>query len=176
MKSNRLLFLVLTLLMTVVAQPALAWPDQPPDRAFIAGPGLNGEVEIIDTLTLEALRLGVTEDFAHGPLDTPTVEGEAYKITRYFEGGTFNFATLYYYPDAGYLYFEDGDDLISDHTAHNEQWYPITPLGDAALQNLLSNLGVHPAESKAAAMPSATVHRLSAWLITLWERTMMAAS
>jgi hypothetical protein len=131
---------------------ALAWPDQPPERATISGPGLQGEVEITDPATLQALQLGKIEDFNRGTISAPVV-GAGYSITRYFYGGKFNFAHLQYYPNpsgaVGYLYFEDGPQLSGDHTEYHQQWLYATPQGDAALRALLKRLGVSAAQAQA---------------------------
>jgi hypothetical protein len=98
---------VLTLLILTTGA-ALAWPDQPPDRATLSGPGLTGEIEITGKENLAALKLGALEDFTHGPIAAPSV-GEGYRITRYFYEATFNFGVLRYTPDPsggrGYVFF-----------------------------------------------------------------------
>src|SRR5262245_7028359 len=100
-------------LLLMTASLALAWPDQPPDRVTISGPGLAGSVTITDPAQLTVFKLGALEDFDQGVLATPPqVTGAGYQIERYFYGGTFHFASLRYFPDpgggAGYLYFQDG--------------------------------------------------------------------
>jgi len=148
-----------------------AWPDQPPDKAFISGPGLIGEVQITDPQTLEDLRLGGIEDFNTGALpEPPKVSGEGYKITRYFYDGTFNFATLHYYPDPagrrGLLYWEDGPDLIGDHTPYNDQWLYANAESEVVLQNQLKVLGV--SMTSATTSPTASLSPLPAvWLFVL---------
>ena len=175
MKPERLpirLFLLLVLLVSA-AQIARAWPDAPPDRAFISGPGLDGDVEIKDQTTLEALKLGSMEDFEQRSITPPAVKGEGYKITRYFEGGSFNFATLHYYPNPdglGYVFFEDGSDLVGNHTLYNNRWFYVTPQGEAAMQNLLTSLGVGTTSSAVTAPGSSVIevfNRFSGWLIAL---------
>ncbi len=137
--------LVGVLLLTVTGI-AFAWPDQPPDRATISGPGLNGEIEITDKDVLAALKLGVFEDLEGPQLEAPQVSGEGYTIRRWFYGGEFNFATLHYYPDPvggnGYIRWDDGPDLTGDHTEYNGQWLRVTPKGETVMRKLLSSLGV----------------------------------
>src|SRR5919108_5584670 len=104
---SRIIAIAAIALLTLPAYLALAWPNQPPDKATISGPGLKGEVEITDKAALAALALGTMEDFKQGPIAAPQV-GEGYVITRYFYGGTFNFARLHYYPNPSgrsYLYW-----------------------------------------------------------------------
>src|SRR5262245_25443732 len=133
--------LVLFLLTTGVA---FAWPDTPPDKATISGPGLAGEVTITDKESLAAQRLGALEDFDQGVIPPPSV-GAGYIVTRYFYNGSFNFAQLHYYPSTaglrGYIYFDDGPDLRGDHTPYHQKWLYATAQGDAAMQRLLTQLG-----------------------------------
>ncbi len=146
MKKTILALMGAMVLLLTTATAALAWPDQPPDRATISGPGLQGEIEITDKAILAALQLGAFEDFAHGPIAAPQVSGEGYTIKRWFYGGEFNFATLHYYPDPaggnGYVRWDDGPDLTGDHTEFNGQWLRVTDKGDAAMRKLLPSLGV----------------------------------
>ena len=145
----------------LTAGPALAWPDQPPTRATISGPGLDGTVDITDPQTLAALKLGAMEDLNTGPIAAPQVSGDGYTITRYFDD-SFNFASLRYYPQAngqGYVYWQDGPQLQGSHTPFNNQWLRATPAGDAAMKQVLAGLGVSlaapaPATVAAPALPA----------------------
>jgi len=164
MKPQRMLAsaLLLLALLAATTSTALAWPDQPPDKATISGPGIKGDVEITDKDTLAALKLGAIEDFSRGVIAKPQVSGQGYKITRYFYGATFNFATLHYYPDAAgghsYLYFEDGPGLRGSHTPFNGQWLYATAAGEAAMQHLLHGMGVI---AVATALPAPVVAPLA---------------
>lgn len=154
MKRYHLVSLVLACgLALLSALPALAWPDQPPDFATISGPGITGEVKITDPNLLAALALGAVEDFGRGPLAAAPKVGAGYVITRYFYGGTFNFARLTYYLDAaggpGYLYFEDGPDLEGSHTPFNGQWLSVTASGAAALRTIIETVAPPPAAAPA---------------------------
>ena len=180
MKPLRLLasIILLAALLAATTSVARAWPDQPPDKAFISGPGIKGDVEITDKETLTALKLGAIEDFSQGTIAKPNVSGEGYKITRYFYGATFNFATLHYYPDPsggrGYVFFEDGPGLSGDHTAYNGHWFYATPEGDAAMQRLLNQLGVRPRSEAAvtapirAPLPAVLLAALAGVLTIVW--------
>lgn len=145
-KCVPILMILGALLAASPAFGALAWPDQPPDKATISGPGLEGEVVITDPEVLQALRLGAFEDFERGALaGEPAGLGEGYRITRYFDSATFNFATLYYFTGASgtaYVRFEDGPYLTGDHTPYNGRWLYVTPQGQAAMQRLLPELGI----------------------------------
>ncbi len=146
MKKTICTSILVNVLLLTTAGIVLAWPDQPPDRATISGPGLQGGIEITDKDMLAALKLGAFEDLEHGPIAAPQVNGEGYTIKRWFYDGTFNFATLRYYPDPaggrGYVQWEDGPDLSGDHTPYNGQWLRTTSQGEAAMQKLLTSLGV----------------------------------
>lgn len=119
---------------------AQAWPDTPPNKALISGPGIKGQVEISDPTVLAVLRLGSLEDLSTGAIQKPNIAGEGYNIIRYFEG-SFHFADLTYYPGANgarsYVYWQDGPDLQGDHTPYNNQWLNVTAHGDAVLQRFL---------------------------------------
>jgi hypothetical protein len=140
---------------------ALAWPDQPPDRATISGPGIDGTAEITDPKALAALKLGAMEDLEAGPVASPEVSGDGYQITRYFGG--FNFASLRYYPNPkgqSYVYWQDGPQLQGNHTPYNDKWLAATPAGDAAMKQVLNNLGVSlngSAQGSAVTAPAALV-------------------
>ena len=144
-KITLALTIVVGLLLSVVGV-AFAWPDQPPDRATISGPGLNGETDITDKDVLAAMKLGVLEELEAPQTEAPQVSGEGYTIRRWFYGGEFNFATLHYYPDPaggnGYVRWDDGPDLTGDHTPYNGRWLRITERGEAAVQKVLVGLGV----------------------------------
>jgi hypothetical protein len=132
-------------LLLLTTSFALAWPDEPPDYVLISGPGLAGTIKITDPNQLAAFKLGALEDFGQGALAAPPqVTDEGYQITRYFDGGKFNFAGLRYYPDqaggAGYLYFEDGPDLTGDHTPFNRHWLRARPEGEVSLQQVLTKI------------------------------------
>ena len=163
-------FLAVFVLLMLTTSLALAWPDQPPDFATISGPGLVGSVKITNPDQLAALKLGALEDFDQGALaEPPQVTGEGYQITRYFDGGSFNFASLRYYPDAaggvGYLYFEDGPDLSGDHTPYHRHWLRARPEGEAALRQVLTQIGA-PVESPATS-PVAFISRLPVTLVAV---------
>ena len=131
------------LLIAATLTTALAWPDQPPDKAVISGPGIEGEVQIKDAAVLKALKLGTIEDFDSGRISAPNVSG-GYKIVRYFYGGSFDFARLTYYPmpqgQRSYLYWDDGPMLEGDHTPYHKQWLYAQPEADKILKALLNQL------------------------------------
>src|SRR5262245_25745702 len=117
MKLTRLLYalFLLGVLSALATATALAWPEDPPDKVTISGPGLKGEVEVTDKEILSALSLGTIEDFEQGAIVAPKV-GQGYQITRYFYDASFNFGRLHYYPNStgkrSYIFFEDGPDLV----------------------------------------------------------------
>jgi hypothetical protein len=171
MKIRNLVMSVLLLAaMMLTTGFRLAWPDQPPDRATISGPGLAGVVEITDRNMLDALQLGAFEDFETGSIKAPSVSGAGYHITRYFYGGKFNFGELIYYPPTakaarGVLQFNDGPQLEGNHTPFNGQWLYTTSQGDAAMQKLLVDLNVR--SDAAEPMPNLVPASNAIWLIVL---------
>lgn len=135
-----------------------AWPDLPPARAYISGPGLQGQVQITDSHVLEILRLGGLEDFGKGALPAPQAGGQPYKIIRYFEGGSFQMGDLTYYMRTdgapGVVYFQDGPMINGDRTPFNNQWFATVPQSDQILQQFIhaaSNGNANANASAAAA-------------------------
>jgi hypothetical protein len=171
MKIRNLLMIVALIMSALLTTGfRLAWPDQPPDRATISGPGIAGVVEITDRNMLAALMLGTFEDFNSGSIKAPSISGEGYHITRYFYGGSFNFGGLIYYPPTattprGLLQFSDGPQLEGNHTPYNGQWLHATAQGDAAMQKLLVELNVRSAAVQAA--PNVAPASNVGWLIVL---------
>jgi DNA-binding beta-propeller fold protein YncE len=138
-KVGALLFALVLLLGTFSF--ANAWPDLPPTKAFISGPGLSGQVQITDSNLLTSLRLGGLEDFSKGALAAPKVRGDPYKIIRYFENGTFQMGDLSYYPaangTASVVYFQDGPMKNGDRSPHNNQWYATIASSEQLLQQFI---------------------------------------
>ncbi len=172
MKKTFLALILVNVLLLTTAGIVLAWPDQPPDRATISGPGLNGEAEITDKDMLAALRLGAFEDLEHGPIAAPPVSGEGFTVKRWFYDGTFDFATLRYYLDPaggrGYVRWDDGPQLSGDHTPYHGKWLRVTSQGEAAMQKLLTSLGISlSVQNKPATMPSGNAAALPALVIGL---------
>lgn len=136
---------LVVVLLVLTTSLAFAWPDQPPDYVTISGPGLAGTTKITDPSQLAVFKLGTLEDLEAGVLAAPPeVSGEGYQITRYFDGGSFNFASLRYYPDPaggpGYLYFDDGPDIRGDHTPYHGQWLRARPEAEAQLRQVLAEI------------------------------------
>ncbi len=132
----------------VFASPP-SWPESPPTKATIRGPGIKGEVAITDREVLDSLQLGVFEDFNH-PIAAPNVK-DGYTITRWFYEGSFNFGVLHYYPNAdgrGFVNFEDGPQMEGDHTKYNGGWFYASSLGEQAMSKLLAQ--VAPRTSQAS--------------------------
>jgi hypothetical protein len=145
-------------LMVSTTAITLAWPEDPPDKVTISGPGLKGEVEVTDPEIRAALSLGAIEDFEHGPIPAPNV-GEGYQITRYFYDASFDFGRLRYHPnptgERGYIFFEDGPELDGDPSQYNGKWFYTTPQGDEVMRRLLADLGVlTPTSAPENSLPS----------------------
>src|SRR5215831_15966806 len=142
--SGKVLFSAMSAILLVLATTvtALAWPDQPPDKVLISGPGIEGQAQVKDARALAIFRLGDLEDFdTLDPRSTATPRvGAGYKIVRFFYGGDFDFARLTYYPNPsggrGYLYFEDGPMLQGNHTPYDETWLYAKPDAEQKLRAL----------------------------------------
>jgi hypothetical protein len=150
------------LLLGATTALALAWPNQPPEKVLISGPGIEGSVEVKDAQALAIFRLGYLEDLeAESPMPplspAPPQFGAGYKIVRFFYGGDFDFARLTYYPHAsgerGYLYFEDGPMLQGDHTPYNQTWLYAKPDAEKKLRALLKPLGAKLDDAAASSAP-----------------------
>lgn len=144
--TNRILLSAVGAILLLAATTALAraWPDQPPDKVLISGPGIEAQVEVKDRQELEIFRLGKLEDL-QGPSPKPAQVSGGYKIVRFFYGGEFDFARLTYYPNPdsgrGLFYFEDGPMLQGDHTPYDRTWLYANPDAEKQLGALLKQLG-----------------------------------
>jgi hypothetical protein len=157
--KHRILYSTLgaVLLLAATAALALAWPDQPPEKVLISGPGIEGQVEVKDAQSLSIFRLGTLEDFNERSSVTSQI-GTGYKIVRFFDGGEFNFAQLTYYPnpssERGSVYFEDGPMLQGNHTPYNQTWLYTKPDAEQKLRALLKQLGAKLDNAAPAQVPA----------------------
>lgn len=141
MKKQILMSVFVALALASSYSAARAWPAQAPTKATISGPGLEGTVNITDPQVLDALKMGGLEDLSAIETNAPQVSN-GYVIHRWFEDGEFQFADLTYYPgDPSHVYFQDGPDLVGDHTPYNNHWLRTTRGGDAALKEFLRDPG-----------------------------------
>jgi hypothetical protein len=145
---TRIGFAAAILLGVMGVETARAWPELPPVKAFLSGPGLEGRVEITDPDVLATLRLGGLEDMETGRVKEPESPGEGYEIVRYFEEGEFRYGDLVYYParggEHGLVYFEDGPDTVGDHSPFHKTWLLTTTEGERTFSRYLESLGVEP--------------------------------
>ncbi len=173
MKLMRALLFAGTLTLLVVPL-AFAWPDQPPDSATIAGPGLVGNVAITDPALLKTLGLGVFEDFA-APVAVPA-STVRYTIHRKFYDNSFDFGVLTYVPvEGGYVRFDDGPELSGSHTPYNGGWFRVTPAGQQALSTWLAQ--VSPASAPATSTaPVNNQGAVWAWIIVILSALIVAGA
>jgi len=170
-------FLIGLVLVALPTAYAFAWPDQPPDAAFVSNPNLNGEVAITDVALLKLLCLGCVEDFS---TSVPEPESQVrYTIHRHFYDDTFDFGVLTYVPaNGGYVRFDDGPDLVGTPTVFNGQWYRVKPEAQIQLSQFIATLeSTTPAQSSSTSAPLmaaspwiwvgvlAIVLGLSVWLV-----------
>lgn len=145
------------LLLVVTTALAQAWPDQPPLRVLISGPGIEGQVEVKDAAALAIFRLGALEDVDAASPVKPQV-GAGYKIVRFFGGDEFDFARLTYYSDPsggrGFVYFEDGPMMQGNHTPYNQTWLHTKTDGEQKLRALLKQLGAKLDDAAPAEIPA----------------------
>jgi hypothetical protein len=147
MRQRKIYFaMTLTLVLLLSAfSLASAWPDLPPVKAFISGPGIEGQVQITDAHVLDVLRLGGIEDMDWGVIPEPKVSGEGYQIIRYFHDDEFRMGDLTYYPNAAgarsVVYFDDGGMMSGDPSPFHKKWLYTTSKGDRVLQSYLKQIG-----------------------------------
>jgi hypothetical protein len=138
------LFCVLAML-AFAAQPALA--KGPLAQIVISGPGLAEAVTVNDQHFLEALGLGMLEDFSEEPLaTTPTAVGTGYELVRYIQnqyGNLIAFDRLTYYPNPlgahAYIFYNGIEE--NGWSDYDGKWFYATPEGQAAMRDLLKALG-----------------------------------
>jgi len=133
------------MLLAFAIQPALA--KGPLAQIVISGPGLAEAVTVNDHRFLEALGLGMLEDFSEAPLaTTPTAVGTGYELVRYIrnESGTLiAFDRLTYYPNPlgtrAYIFYNGIE--ANGWSDYDGKWFYATPKGEAAMRDLLKELG-----------------------------------
>ena len=163
MKLYRLL--IVLALSVVPTAYVFAWPDQPPDSAFISGPGLNGDVPITDVNMLKSLCLGCFEDF-NAVVAEPESQ-ERYTIHRTFYDNTFDFGVLTYVPaDGGYVRFDDGPDLVGTPTEYNGKWFRVKPEAQTQMTQLLGTLTPTTSLTSSNSTP-ASLNAVWLWVVIL---------
>ena len=129
------------MLMILTAGAALAWPEGPPDKVTISGPGIKGTIEVTDKTSLEGLGPEQFMDLSE-PVDAPSPGATPYEVVRYIKGigDTGEFDRLRYYPSQGsspgYIYYAEAIGYRPSYTAG--KWFQATPQGDAAMKRLLA--------------------------------------
>lgn len=155
------LFCALSVWLAPAVHPALA--KGPFAKIVISGPGLAEVATITDDRFMQALSLGMFEDF-HTSLQAPA-RGEGYELARYYQSdnGTFEvFDRLTYYPNPSggraYIFYNglEGNGW-SEYDGH---WFYAKPNGEVAMQDLLNQLGVKLTLAQ-------EVHRISKNIITI---------
>jgi hypothetical protein len=114
----------------------------PANKIVITGPDFNGEFVLTDQEMLNHISMAGLEDFQRGILsETPSVEGEGYEMTRYFESdpGKYRpFDVVIYYPSpengVGYVFY---DGIIDGWSEYDDQWFYATPEGYETMERVL---------------------------------------
>lgn len=153
-KKSTLAVTMAVLMVFGAVSLTLAWPDMPPAKAFISGPGIEGQLQITDQTVLNVLQLGSTEDIKAGTIQKPSVLGNGFKIVRYFDGGGFHFGDLVYYPSTegarSVVYFEDALNGNDGPSPLHKKWLYATANGDAVLKGYLKGIGATVSDAKTA--------------------------
>jgi hypothetical protein len=136
----RLTLVLLLAVLLLAAAPALA--KGPADKVIIAGPDVDGIVEITDPALLRALGMGTLENLTAESSAAPENLGPGYGLTRFFrtEEGRFQpFDHVVYYPDLadgrGYIYY---DGLSVGWSELDGGWYRVSEIGEWTLQRILA--------------------------------------
>jgi hypothetical protein len=129
------------LMLLLTASVALAWPEGPPDKVSISGPGIKGTVEITNKESLEGLGPEQFMDISKSVTDPP--QGTTpYEVVRYIKGfgASGAFDRLHYYPgkggSPGRIYYVEAIGYGPSHIVG--KWFYATPQGDTAMKKLLS--------------------------------------
>ncbi|HLO32465.1 MAG TPA: hypothetical protein VK249_25165 [Anaerolineales bacterium] len=132
-------------------------------KVTIAGPGLNGQVELTDTESLKVIRELGFADESYEPASQET--NSYFEIRMAIGDGTQIVATgiYHYYPASaehpGYLYYADG---INAWSSRDGQYFLLPKDTEEALDGLLVNLG--------AALPDKTARSTAAFpRLLMWS-------
>lgn len=144
---TRIGLVVLLSLLIALALPGLASAKGPAQRITIVGPGLEGELEIVnDAALLNALSMTMLEDFMQ-PVDPPARPAPGFEITRFYEantGGYVPFDVVVYHPapegEPGAIYY---DGIVNGSSEYDGRWFRTNPKGEAALREALAAHGAN---------------------------------
>ncbi|MEL7675038.1 MAG: hypothetical protein AAGU78_14975, partial [Chloroflexota bacterium] len=144
---TRIGLVVLLSLLIALALPGLASAKGPAQRITIIGPGLEGELEIVnDAALLNALSMTMLEDFMQ-PIDPPARPAPGFEITRFYEantGGYVPFDVVVYHPapegEPGAIYY---DGIVNGSSEYDGRWFRTNPKGEAALREALAAHGAN---------------------------------
>jgi WD40 repeat protein len=151
MKIKPRLMILLGLILLLSAQMTLAkgvW-----DKVTITGAGISGVVEITDPEAVQGFWMHIFMDLTQPAIDPPEVVGGGYVLRRGWTiSGEFQpFDTVHYYADPaggeGYLYYAgmlDADGNVNGGSEYDHNWYRVTPVGEAAMQQVFSEYDVQP--------------------------------
>jgi hypothetical protein len=134
---------ILLLALALTATAALAKGDF--DRITISGPGLQGEVEVTDRPTLDALgMISLTGSFSE--IDAPTAPGNGYEITRsYWDAGRDAFIAF------DHVMFYPGEDgatpivqyigIMNGSSEYDGDWFQPTEEAARAMDAIVAEHG-----------------------------------
>jgi hypothetical protein len=155
LKSVALLLVALMLL----AQAVLA--KGPPQKVTISGGDLAEEIEILgDDTALTALAMMTLEDYETRTDEAPDVEGEGYRIARFFEttaGYYTPFDEIRYFPDReggrGYINYIG---IVNGSSEYDGEWFRANLEGETVLQAVITG-----AQDEQVSMRSSIVDRFT---------------
>ena len=146
MRTRIGLALVLAALVAL-ALPGFASAKGPASRIVIVGPGLDGELELVDdSVLLGALSMAALEDFMR-PAEPPAHPTPGFELTRYFETNTgqyMPFDQVVYHPapdgEPGLVHYLG---IVNGSSEYDGRWFHIQPSGERMLRDVLSAHGAN---------------------------------
>jgi hypothetical protein len=116
----------------------------PPTKISVAGPGLNGTLEITDPNLVDGLGLGALENTrTMRASQPPEVSGEGYEMQRFYcteSGSCHAFDRLHYYlnltGDTDHIFY---DGLVEGSSEYDGKWFEVTVEAQKRMRNLLDS-------------------------------------
>lgn len=166
------------ILISLLIPLSVGWAKGPPSKVVITGPGLADPVEIESPDMLKAFSLFQFE-MTDQPAEAPSDPGPGYTITRLMlaEGEYREWDRLVYFPNekgSGGVVFYVGlvDEDMS--TEFDGGWYLVSPEGDEAMREILSQEGVlaesDPTRGQAVMLLGGVGLILGLWVATRWMK------
>lgn len=138
---------LLIAVLSVMAIPTIASAKGTSNLIVITGPGIQGELQITDTESLEPLSMGMLETFPNALKNAPDVDpNSGYTLSRYFaslgSGGKqtyqhFDTVIFYLNPSGGpaYVYYEG---IYNGSSEYDGKWFLASRDGEQAMKRVIA--------------------------------------